>query len=109
MVQAGEVISDLPSVGESMQEDHYLIRDNISPSYAAITKKKLVDSYGSSNEDCIEQLSKKAGRKSRKEAWQDAADRLKMRGNQSTIEISFGKSKRTRPIKGSSTPSFSGK
>ena len=109
MVQAGEVISDLPNVGETLHEDHSPIREKISPSYADITKKKLTDTTGSSDEDSIGQLSKKSSKKSQKEAREDEADRLKMQGSQSTIEISFGRSKRTQPIKGASTPSLSGK
>ena len=41
---------------------------NPSPSYANITRKKQVDSSGSSNEYSIEHISKNVGRKSRKEA-----------------------------------------
>ena len=38
-----------------------------SPSYVDIAKKKHIDSSGSSSDDSIEKLSKKAGRKSKKE------------------------------------------
>ena len=44
-----------------------------------------------------------------RKAQEEEADRLKMQGNQSTIEMSFGRSKRTRPPKGVITPSLSGK
>ena len=77
---------------------------NSSPSYADITKKKMSDSSTSSDEDSTQQLSKKAGRKPKKEA-----ERLKMQGSQSTIEIPYGRSKRTRPPKGVITPSHLGK
>ena len=69
MDQSRVANSKLPSVGESLQQNHPSPNGaNPSPSYAKIIKKKLVDSSGSSDEDSIEQLSKKAGRKSRKEA-----------------------------------------
>ena len=109
MVQAGEAISDLPSVGEPLQEDHSPIREKTSPSYADITKKKLDDNSCSSDDGSIKQLSKKVGRKSKKEARGDEAARLKMQGSQSTIEMSFGRSKRTRLPKGVINPSSSGK
>ena len=79
-----------------------------SPSYAEIIKKKLGDSSRSSDEDSIKQLSKKAGKKSRKEAREEE-ERLKMQGNQSTIEMSLGRSKRTRPPNGVITPSSTSK
>ena len=68
-----------------------------------------MDSSSSSDEDSIEQISKKAGMKSRKDVREEEAERLKMQGNQSTIEMSLGRSKRTRPPKGVITPSLSGK
>ena len=70
-----------------------------------ILKKKLVDSSSSSDEDSIEQSSKKAGRKSRKEIREEEAERLKMQGSQATIEMTLGRSKRNRPLKGGATPS----
>ena len=110
MEQAGESISELPSVGESRQDDNPSPnRAKTPPSYAKITKKKLTDSSGSSDDDSIEQLSKKGGRKSRKEAREEEADKQKMQGSQSTIEMSFGRGKRTRPSKGVITPSLLGK
>ena len=57
-----------------------------------------------SSDDSIEQLSKKAGRKSKKEAREEEAERLDMQG-QSTIEMSYGRSKRTKPPKGVIIPS----
>ena len=80
-----------------------------SPSYADIAKKKQIDSPGSSGDDSIEKLSKKAGRKSRKEAREEEAERLKMQGSQSTIKMSYGRRKRTRPLKGATTPSHPSK
>ena len=110
MEQAGATNSELPSVGESLQQNHpSLSGAKTSPSYAEITKKKLVDSSGSSDEDSIEQLSKKSGRKSRKEARVEEADKQNMWGSQSTIEMSFGISKRNWPSKGVITPSLSSK
>ena len=68
MEQVGTTNSELPSVGEYLQEDHPSPnRAKPSPSYAEIAKKNLVDNSGSSNEDSTEKLFKKAGRKSRKE------------------------------------------
>ena len=80
-----------------------------SPSYVDIAKKKHIDSSGSSSDDSIDKLSKKARRKSKKEYREEEADRLKMQGSQSTIEMSYGRSKRTRPLKGSTTPSHPSK
>ena len=80
-----------------------------SPSYAEIIKKKPVDSFGSFEEKSIEKISKKVGMKSQKEGREEEAERLKMQGSQSTIEMSLGRSKRTRPPKGVITPSLSGK
>ena len=80
-----------------------------SPSYAEILKKKLIDTCGSSEEDSIEQITKKVGRKSRKEVREEEAERLKMQGSHATIEISIGRSKQNRPPKGGTTPFFSGK
>ena len=95
MEQARAAISDLPSVGETLQEDHSSPNRAKTPPYAEITKKKSTDIFGSSDVDYIEQLSKKAGRKSRNEAREEEVDRLKMQGSQCTIEMSFGRSKRT--------------
>ena len=73
--------SVLPCVGESLQKDHPSPnRSKSSPSYAEIAKKKLDDSSGSSDEDSFEQISKKAGRKSPKEAREEEANILKMEG-----------------------------
>ena len=83
--------------------------DKSSPSYADIAKKKKIDSSSSSGDDSIDKLSKKVGRKSIKEAREQEAKRLKMQGSLSTIEISYGKSKRKRPLKGVITPSHPSK
>ena len=78
-------------------------------SYANIACKKPADSFESSDENSIEQLSKKAGRKSKKEIQEEEAERLKKQGSQSTVEMSYGRNKRTRPPKGVITPSTTGK
>lgn len=110
MSQAGEVISDLPSVGETLQEVLSPIREKSSPSYADITKKKSAYNSCSSDEGPTEQFSKKAGgRKSNKEVREDEADQLKMQGSQSTIKMSFGRSMRNQPSKGVFTPSLPSK
>ena len=80
-----------------------------SPSYAEIIKKNMVDSFGSSDEDSIEQCSKRASRKSRKEIREEEAEHLKMQGSQATFEMSIGRSKRNIPQKGGVTPSCIGK
>ena len=79
------------------------------PSYADIACKKPTDSSGSSDEDSIDQLSKKAGRKSKKEIQEEEVERIKMQGSQSTIEMSYERNKQTRPPKGVITPSNLGK
>ena len=84
--------------------------DASSPlSYADITRKKQVVSSGSSNDDSFEQLSKKAGRKSKKEIREEEFERIKTQGCHATIEMSYGRNKRTRPPKGVITPSNLGK
>ena len=81
------------------------VGDSSPPSYADIARKKLAESSASSDENSIEQLSKKGGRKSTKELQEEEAERLKTQGSQSTIEMSYGRNKRTRPPKGAVTPS----
>ena len=53
------------------------IRDFSPPSYSDISRKKPVESSDSSDENSIEQLSKKGGRKSKKEIREEEAERLK--------------------------------
>ena len=77
----------------------------VSPSYVDITRKKQDVFSDSSDEDSIEQLSKNDGKKSKKETREEEVERLKMQGNQSTIEISYDRSKRSRPANGVITPS----
>ena len=101
------VCSDLPKDGEQQNPSPNGAKS--SPSYAKITKKKPLDSSGSYGDDSIEKLSKKAGRKSRKEAREEEAERLKTQGSQSTIKMSYGRSKRTRPLKGVINPSHTSK
>ena len=63
-----ETPASQPSGVSIMQKIHYSpSRIPSSPSYSEILTKKVVDSYGSSNDDSIEQSLKKIGRKSRKE------------------------------------------
>ena len=55
MEQVGGANSELPSVGESLQEDHPSPnRAKNPPSYVEITKKKSADSFGSSDEYSFE-------------------------------------------------------
>ena len=79
--------------------------DLYPPFYADIARKKPAESSDSSDENSIEQLSKKGGRKSKKELREEEAERLKTQGSQSTIEMSYGRNKRTKPPKGAVTPS----
>ena len=65
MDQTGATNSALPTIGESLHQNHPSPNGaKSSPSYVEIIKKKPTDSSGSSNEDSIEQFSKKAGMKS---------------------------------------------
>ena len=81
------------------------VGDCSPPSYADIARKKPAESSNSSDENSIEQLSKKGGRKSKKELREEEAERLKIQGSQSTIEMSYERNKRTRSPKGAVTPS----
>lgn len=49
-----------------------------NPSYAEIARKKPVESSISSEDETYERLTKKAGRKSRKEKREEEAERLKI-------------------------------
>ena len=110
MEQAGVSNLELPREGEPLQQYHVSPNGaKASPSYLDITRKKQADILGSFDEDSIEKLYKKAGKKSRKEAQEEEVERLNMQGNQSTIKKSLGRSKRTRPPKGVITPSHLGK
>ena len=75
-----------------------------NPSYAEIARKKPVVSSSSSEDEFYERPSKKAGRKSRKEKREEEAERLKIQGSQSTIEMSIGRNIRPRPSKGGPNP-----
>ena len=104
------VCSKLPRFGEFLHRNIPSPNEAKSyPSYAEITKKKPLESSGSFDEYSIEKLSKKIGSQSQKEAREEGAERLNMQGSQSTIEMSYGRSKRTRPIKGVITPSHPSK
>ena len=76
-----------------------------SPTYTEIAKeKKPLDNSGSSNEDPLERSSKK-GRKYHKMVREEEVERLKMQGNQPTIEMSISGNARAIPIKGGPLPS----
>ena len=108
-IEEGEVNTEFDPVKyreEACSQDLSPIRPLISPSYADALKKK-VESSGSSEDDW--QFTKNFGRKSRKEIREEEAERLKMQGSQPTIELSFGRSKCTRPQKEGATPCPSGK
>ena len=97
--QSGPVLLETPCVDAILQEIHQSSTGGTSsPSYAEILKKKSVDTSSSAEEDSIEQSTKKASRKSRKEVREEEAERLKMQGSQATIEMSIGRSKRNRAI-----------
>ena len=80
-----------------------------SPSYVDIIRKKQVVCSYSSNDNSVENFSKKIGRSTKKETREEDVERLKMRGILPTSEMSYGRSKRSRPPKGVSTPSQVGK
>lgn len=70
-------------------------------SYVDITKKnKVPEPSDSSEEETFEGPSKKAGRKTHKAVREEEAERLKMQGSQSTIEMTIGRNTRGRSIKG---------
>jgi hypothetical protein len=77
-----------------------------SPSYADIARKKIMEPVSSSEDEILERPAKRAGRKSRKEAREEEAERQKTQGSQPTIEMSIGRNTRIRSQKGggSSTP-----
>jgi hypothetical protein len=75
-----------------------------NPSYADVTRKKPAESSDSSEEENYEQPTRKVGRKSRREAREEEAERLKTQGSQPTIEMSIGRNSRNRPPKGGSHP-----
>ena len=83
---------------------HSPIRSSSPPSYADITRKKQHISFGSSEDDTFEQHSKK-GRKSKKEIREEEAERIKMQGSQTTLEMSYRRNKRIELPKGVNTPS----
>ena len=63
-----------PCVAPILQENlNSPANPSSSPSYVEILKKKMVDFFGSSDEDTFEQSSKKGGRKSRKEIREEEA------------------------------------
>ena len=55
----------------------------VSPSYADISRKKHGVSSTPSEDESFEQSKK--GRKSKKEIWEEEAERLKTQGSQATI------------------------
>ena len=80
--QFGLVIFEINCANAILKEIHKSPSGAISPpSYTQILKKKLVDTSGSSKEYYIEQITKKAGRKSRKDIREEEAERLKMQGS----------------------------
>ena len=81
-----------------------LIGTSSSPSYAEIAKKKPPKNFESSEDESFKRPSKRVGRKSHKETREEA-ERQKMQGIQSTIEMSIGRNTRTRPPKGGPTHS----
>ena len=65
-----------------------------------MTRKKPSESLNSSEDETFERPSKKAGRKSLKEAREEEVERQKMQGIQATLEMSIGWNTRARPPKG---------
>jgi hypothetical protein len=71
-----------------------------SPTYADVARKKVIDPSSSSEDEILERPAKRAGRKSRKEAREEEAERQKTQGSQPTIEMSMGRNTRIRSLKG---------
>jgi hypothetical protein len=71
-----------------------------SPTYADIARKKVIDPSSSSEDEILEKPAKRAGRKSRKEAREEEAERQKTQGSKPTIEMSIGRNTRIRSLKG---------
>ena len=67
-----------------------------------------MDDSGSSEEESLERSSKK-GHKSLKKVREEEAERLKIQGIQTTIEMSIAKNTRDRPSKGGPPPSVNNK
>jgi len=111
--QAGTAIEnqeqpEAPSLNKDKEAEIQVVASQgspLNPSYAEITRPKQTESAGSSEDETLERPTKRAGRKSRKELREEEAERLKVQGNQSTIEMSIGKNTRSRPPKGGPSPS----
>ena len=71
-----------------------------SPPYVDMIRKKPPELSGSSEDKTFKRPSKKAGRKSLREAREEEAHRQKMQGIQTTLEMSIGQNTRARPPKG---------
>ena len=71
-----------------------------SPSYVDMTRKKPLESSGSSKDETFERPSKKVGRKSLKEAREEEAERQKIEGSETTLKMSIGRNTRAMPPKG---------
>ena len=67
-------------------------------------RKKSLEISGSSEDETFERPSKRARRKSHKEAREEEAERQKMQRIQPMIEMSIGRNTRTRPPKGGPVP-----
>lgn len=76
--------------------------NNSSPSYADIIKQKKKKTYnaGSSDDETFERPSKRARRRSNKEAKEEESERQKTLGSQATIEMTLGRNTRPRVPKG---------
>jgi hypothetical protein len=74
------------------------------PTYIEMTRKKTPEISGSSDDETFERPSKRDGRKTHREAREAEAERQKMQGNQSMIEMSIGRNTRARPPKGGPAP-----
>ena len=73
--QFGPILFEIPCANAILQEIHKSPSSAISsPSYTEIPKKKPIDTSGSSEEDSIEKITKKAGRKSQKDMTEEEAE-----------------------------------
>lgn len=78
-------------------------------SYVEMTRKKSPVTSSSSEDETFERTVKRVGRKSHKETRAEEAKRQKMKGSQSTIEMSISRNTRNRLPKGGATPSSANK
>lgn len=85
--------------GASTTQNDFPGRGSLPSSYVDMIINKPLELTGSLEEDTFERPSKRAGRKSLKEAREEEAERQKMQGSQSTLEMSISRNTRAWPPK----------